>query len=131
MKLVVSDPKTRQAYTKTVENAQMFFGKKVGQEVELGLIGLEGYSAQITGGSDKQGFPIKPDMEGGARKKVLVTINAKKGKKEKISRRGNMVNDEISQLNLKVVKYGTKPIEEVLGGANKEVSKKNESAKPK
>jgi small subunit ribosomal protein S6e len=130
MKLVVSDPKSRQAYTKTVENAQMFFGKKVGQEVELGIIGLEGYSAKITGGSDKQGFPIKPDLEGGARKKVLVTLDAKKGQKKKISRRGNLVTDEIAQLNLKIVKYGPKPIEEILGGANKEVSKKKESAKP-
>lgn len=131
MKLVVSDPSTRKAYVKTVENAQMFFGKKVGDEVELGIAGLEGYSAIITGGSDKQGIPVKSDLEGGARKVVLVTVDTKKGRKEKVSRRGNMVSDEYAELNLKVTKTGSKPLEELLGGANKEKPKDKGGAKPK
>ena len=131
MKLVVSDPATKKAYTKTVENAQMFFGKKVGEEVELGIAGLDGYSAKIMGGSDKQGFPIKSDLEGGARKVVLLTTDVKKGSKQKSSRRGSMISDETSQLNLKVTKTGSKPLEELLGGANKEKPRDRGAGKPK
>ncbi|MEM4256876.1 MAG: S6e family ribosomal protein [Candidatus Diapherotrites archaeon] len=131
MKLVVSDPKTRKAYTKTIDNASMFIGKKIGNEVELGIIGLEGYSAIITGGSDKQGFPMQKGLEGGARKKVLKIVEPKNGLKKKVSRRGSLVSEEIQQLNLKVVKYGQKPLEEILGGENKEKPKEKTSAKPK
>ncbi len=123
MKLVISDPSTRKAYTKTIENASMFFGKKIGSEVELGIIGLEGYTAVITGGSDKQGFPMQKVIEGGARKKVLKLVEPKNGLKKKVTRRGSMVTEEIQQLNLKVVKQGQKPLEELLGGENKEKQK--------
>ena len=89
MNIVVSDPKTKKAYIKKIENAGMFIGKKIGEEVELGTLGLEGYKAKITGGSDKQGFPMKPDLEGSNRKTVYLIENAKKGIRKKVSKRGN------------------------------------------
>ena len=120
MKLSVSDPKTKKAYSKTIENNAFFKGKKIGAEVELGLIGLEGYKAIITGGSDKQGFPMKHDLEGTNRKKIFLVKNVKKGLRVKVSKRGNEISDETAQINLKITKEGKVKIEELLGGAKAE-----------
>ncbi|MBI2597761.1 MAG: 30S ribosomal protein S6, partial [Candidatus Diapherotrites archaeon] len=59
MKIVISDQKAKKAYSKTVEDPSVFFEKKIGEIVNLNRIGLENYEAKITGGSDKDGFPMK------------------------------------------------------------------------
>ena len=120
MKISVSDPKTKKAYPKTIENNAFFKGKKIGNEVELGLIGLDGYKAIITGGSDKQGFPMKHDFEGTNRKKLYLIKNVKKGLREKVSKRGNEISDETAQVNLKITKEGKVKLEELLGGEKAE-----------
>ncbi|MBI4210726.1 MAG: 30S ribosomal protein S6e [Candidatus Diapherotrites archaeon] len=129
MNIVVSDPKTRKAYSKKIDNPAVFIGKRMGEEAELGIIGLEGYTAMITGGSDKQGFPMKADLAGGNRREVYVVTDAKKGHREKISRRGHTVTDEIAQLNLKVVKEGHKKLDELLGSQNAEKKEQKVSIK--
>ncbi|MFH1391789.1 MAG: eS6 family ribosomal protein [Candidatus Diapherotrites archaeon] len=116
MNLVVSDPKTKKAYLKKIDSPKPFIGKKIGEEIELGLLGLDGYKAKITGGSDKQGFPLRPDLEGSNRKKIFIVTNAKHGIRKKVSKRGNMISEEISQINLKIIKEGSKKLEELLGG---------------
>jgi len=123
MNIVVSDPKTRKAYSKKIDNPAVFIGKKVGETVELGLIGLDGYSAKITGGSDKDGFPMKPDMAGTNRREIYVVMDAKKGLREKVRKRGNQVAQDIAQLNLKVTKEGAKPLAEILGTGEKKEEK--------
>ena len=132
MNIVVSDPKTRKAYSKKVDNAAMFNGKKVGEQIELGIVGLDGYVAKITGGSDKQGFPMKSDLAGPGRREVYITTNVKHGERIKVARRGNTITDEIAQLNVKVVKEGQKSLEELLGKQEKkeeEVSIKDKMVK--
>ncbi len=120
MNIVVSDPKTRKAYSKKIDNPAIFLNRKIGDKVELGLAGLDGYEAEITGGSDKEGFPMKHDLTGGNRRDVYVVTNVKQGSREKITRRGNLVTQEISQLNLKVTKEGAKKLDELLGGEKKD-----------
>ncbi|MCX8158533.1 MAG: eS6 family ribosomal protein [Candidatus Diapherotrites archaeon] len=114
MILVISDPKKRIAYPSKIDNIEIFLGKKIGDEVDLTPIGVNGYVVKITGGSDKDGFPMKPDLRGTVRRKILITIDKKKGKKIKITKRGNVVDRDIAQLNLKIVKWGEKPIEEMI-----------------
>ena len=63
MKIVISDRKTGKAYNKKTEEA-VFLNKKVGEEVDLSVVGLAGFKAKISGGSDKQGFPMKPTVDG-------------------------------------------------------------------
>ncbi|MEK6958356.1 MAG: S6e family ribosomal protein [archaeon] len=120
MNIVVSDPKTRKAYSKKIDNPMVFAGKKIGEKVELGIVGLEGYAAEITGGSDKQGFPMRKDLEGTMRKRIYIVKDRKKGVRHKIAKRGNVVSGETAQLNLKVIKEGKKPLQEILGGEKKE-----------
>lgn len=126
MHIIISDPKTSKGYKKKIDNPALFMGKRVGEEVSLGAIGLEGYSAKITGGSDKQGFPIKADLPGTARRKVFITTDKKKGVRMRVNRRGSTVTEEVQQLNLAVTKYGGKKLDELIV---KESEEKKFSAK--
>lgn len=119
-KVVISDPKTKKAYQKEMEQAVTgMFGKKIGDTVSGNNLGFSGYEFLITGGSDKDGFPMRADIDGISRKKVLITKGTGlrsnvKGKRKRKSIRGNTISQDISQINLKVSKYGTKSIEEIL-----------------
>jgi len=117
MKYVVST-KSGKAYSATSEDV-LFVGKKIGDTVKLDEIGLTGFEATITGGSDKQGFPMNNSVSGGMRKKIFansgVGVTTKqKGERRRVSIRGNSISDEISQVNLKVTKEGSITIESVL-----------------
>jgi len=124
MKFVVSDQKSGKAYAATSEQ-DLFAGKKIGEVVKLDDIGLAGYEAKITGGSDKQGFPMNVSLIGSARKKIFTGKASgfratKKGERKRISVRGSTVSNEIAQLNLVVTKAGAVNIDQVL--AKKEVT---------
>lgn len=120
-KIVVSDPKTRKAYQKDVKKtASGLFGMKIGEKVSGDFIGLLGYELEITGGSDKEGFPMRKDVDGQARKRIVVTgppgfHPERNGERRRKSIRGNTISEQISQVNLKILKHGAKTIEELLG----------------
>lgn len=134
MKLVISDKKTGKAYNKKTEEP-VFLNKKVGEEVDLGTVGLTGFKAKITGGSDKQGFPMKPSLEGQVRKKLLVKkgIGVKLNRKGKIVRksmRGNTIGPDIVQLNLAITAQGSKSLADFIKPEEaKETEEVKESAK--
>lgn len=120
-KLVVSDPKTRKTYQKEVSQKESgLLNRKIGDKVKGDFLGLLGYELQITGGSDKQGFPMRPNIEGTARKRVLLTGGAgfhpkQRGERRRKSVRGNTISQEIVQVNAKIVKHGTKKLEQIFG----------------
>jgi len=101
------------------ENPEQIFGTKVGESFSGGIIGLDGYELEVTGGSDKDGFPMRRSVEGTEREKMLLEGGSgiKKtgdGVKERKSVRGNTVSNQIQQLNTKVVEAGEKSVEELL-----------------
>ncbi|MFO7967518.1 MAG: 30S ribosomal protein S6e [Archaeoglobaceae archaeon] len=118
-KVVISDPQT-QTYQKVVSgaNANKIIGKKVGDNINGTLVELPpDYELVITGGSDKDGIPIRPDVAGSGRKKILVGggvgFNPKrKGLKRKKTVRGNTVSRDVVQLNVKVIQQGKVPLTE-------------------
>jgi small subunit ribosomal protein S6e len=120
-KIVVSDPNTRKAYQKEVDQAASgLAGKKIGETFKGDSIGLAGYELAITGGSDKEGFPMRPDVEGERRKRVVLSQPpgfhpTMSGQRRRKSVRGNTVSVDIVQLNVKVTKAGTKSLEDLLG----------------
>ena len=120
MKLVVSDPKTGKAYSKTIESSNEFFDKKIGDTIKLTSIGLNDYEAIITGGSDNDGFPMRKDFVGTTRKKNFNVKNKKKGLRVRIMQRGNTVAKDISQLNIKITKAGAKKLDELISPEKKE-----------
>jgi small subunit ribosomal protein S6e len=113
MNITVSN-KDGKAYSIKTETPA-FVGKKIKATVKLDSIGLTGFEGQIKGGSDKQGIPMKHDLEGMNRKKIFIVTDKKKGIRKRITKRGNTVSDETAQINIKITKEGTKKIEEILG----------------
>ncbi|MEM2121415.1 MAG: 30S ribosomal protein S6e [Candidatus Woesearchaeota archaeon] len=116
-KLSIADPKNKKTYKKEVKDkeATIFLGKKIGDIVEIPS--LPGYKFQITGGSDYAGFPMRADISGPVRKRICsgksVGFRIKgKGKKVRKTVCGNTIHPKIVQINLKILEYGTKPIEE-------------------
>ncbi len=119
VKFVISDPKTRKAW-QVEKDAEFLYGKRIGDKFDGSLIGLPGYVLQITGGTDKDGFPMRPDLEGTGRKKLLLAggpgYRAKRrGVKRRKMIRGNTIAEDVAQINCKIIAYGDKPVEELLG----------------
>jgi small subunit ribosomal protein S6e len=131
-KIVISDPKARKAYQKEVDQgASGLIGKKIGDKLSGNHLGLSGYELEVTGGSDKEGFPMRRDMEGPGRKKILLSHGPgfhpkSRGRRKRKSIRGNSISPAISQVNAKVVTYGAKSMEELLG-----VKKEHKAEAPK
>ncbi|MFX0071282.1 MAG: S6e family ribosomal protein [Candidatus Hermodarchaeota archaeon] len=94
------------------ENKFRFDGMKIGDTIKGGLIGFPNYEFQITGGSDASGFPMRKDVHGPVKKRILVSKRSvgykpkRKGQKRRKTVRGNEVTSDMTLINLKVVKYG-------------------------
>ncbi|MBW3004611.1 30S ribosomal protein S6e [Candidatus Woesearchaeota archaeon] len=100
------------------EDSKNLVGKKIGDTIKGELIGLTGYEFTITGGTDYAGFPMRKDIVGTGRKRILAVAGIGLKKKAKGIRKrktvcGNTIHAKISQINLKVLKEG----KEKLGAA--------------
>lgn len=131
-KLVINDPKTAKSYQKIVtgNEADVFRGLKIKSKVNGEQIGLKDYQLEITGGSDNAGFPMRFDIEGILRRRPLINKGPgvkglKKGEKIRKTVSGNTISHITSQINLKVLKHGSKSLDEIFG---KVQDKKEESA---
>ena len=132
MNIVISEPKSGKSANKKTEES-VFLNRKIGEEVSLDTIGLPGFKAKITGGSDKQGFPMKPSMQGASRKKVLLKKGVgyrpkTKGAIKRKSVRGNTVSIETQQINLAITQAGEMQLFEQLIPKEK-VEEKKETVK--
>ena len=117
-KFVVSEGKNSYQAEKDQKDAPVF-GKQIGDVVDGEFLGLTGYELQITGGSDKDGFPMRKDIEGQLRKRFLITKGIgfhtdTAGLRRRKMLRGNAIGEDIAQINCKVVKKGSVSIEEVF-----------------
>ncbi|MDD5239482.1 MAG: 30S ribosomal protein S6e [Candidatus Nanoarchaeia archaeon] len=122
-RLVISDPKAKKAYQVEVKSpdADKLIGLKIGNNFRGEIVNAAGFELQITGGSDKEGFPMRKDIMGTKRIKVLISSGPgfhpkDRGDKKRKSLRGNQISEEIAQINCKVVKYhGEKSLAAALG----------------
>ena len=103
-KLTISDVKGK-SITKELkeEDANPLMGLVIGAETDAVIVGLAG-KLKITGGSDKSGVPMRGDLHGMARKRVLLSKgvglqDTEKGLRKRKLVRGNTVSDEIFQVN--------------------------------
>ena len=105
-KIIISDTKGKSIVRELKDNdANPLLGLLIGQETDASLVGLEG-KIKITGGSDKSGIPMRPDVLGASRKRVLIPKgvglqNAEKGLRKRKLLRGNTISEEIYQINSK------------------------------
>jgi small subunit ribosomal protein S6e len=105
-KLVISDAKGRSITQELKDRAaQPMLGSRIGGIVDAAIIGIAGGKLKITGGSDKSGTPMRPDVHGGVKKYVLLSTGVGNRSEERIRKlvRGNMVTEEIYQLNCMLV----------------------------
>ena len=114
-------------------DANPLLGLTVGQETDASLVGLEG-KIKITGGSDKSGVPMRQDIHGGSRKRVLISNgvglqNTEKGLRKRKLLRGDTISEEIYQINTKF--DGEIKVEKPKEEAPKEKPKEAPKEKPK
>jgi len=135
MNIVLNDTKAGKAYSKKTEQP-VFVGKKLGETVELDAVGLAGYKGTISGGSDKDGFPMKPSLEGEVRRKLLMhrgigLRNKSPGDRIRKRVRGNTIGKDIHQVNVKISEYGKDKLEALFAKKEEGAEETKETAKDK
>ncbi len=105
-KLTISDIKGKSISKELKDSdANPLLGLQLGNETDASIVGLSG-KLKLTGGSDKSGVPMRNDVHGSARKKVLLSKgvglqDAEIGQRKRKLMRGNTVSEEIYQVNCK------------------------------
>lgn len=124
-KLVISEGEKSHQVEVDAAQSKKLNGLKIGDEIDASLVGLNGYKLKITGGSDKNGFPMKKDVDGPRRIRSLLSGGLgfepkRDGQRRRKTVRGNTVSDDIVQINTIVTEKGAKSIDELLGAEEAE-----------
>jgi small subunit ribosomal protein S6e len=108
-KVIVSDPQAGTSKVVELEEARAapFIGRRVGETMDGSVVDLPAHTVQILGGSDKDGVPMRGNVHGGVRRRVVLSGGAgfspkKKGERKRKTVRGNIITDEIAQINMKI-----------------------------
>ncbi|MDP1729325.1 MAG: S6e family ribosomal protein [archaeon] len=113
---------------------------KIGDKINGNLISqeLEGYELEITGTSDISGFPgIKGEIGGQLRKRLLtknqtgMRNSRHDGLRLRKTVRGEEVSEKTSQINLKVLKEGSKKWDELCPAKPAKEKNDDKSKAPK
>ncbi len=74
-KIIVSDPEAGTSKVVELEEARAtpLIGKKISEVIDGSIVDLPGHKAQIMGGSDKDGFPMRPSVHGGVRRRIVLS----------------------------------------------------------
>lgn len=116
-KLVLSNPADGKSKTITVADAQAqsFIGLRIKDEFNADAYGFPGQMAVITGGSDKSGIPLRGDIPGGSKRRILLAgppgyKPRNDGERQRKLVRGSMITEDIVQINatLTVAQAGKK-----------------------
>jgi small subunit ribosomal protein S6e len=125
-KFVINDVKTGKTFQKSLEDTSLI-GKKIGETIKGDFLGLEGYELEIRGGSDFAGFFMHKDIAGPGRRRSLLSRSTgmRKNRSGLMLRKtvcGNTISDKITQVNLKVSKYGAKGLDEIFAAPKEEAA---------
>lgn len=127
-KIIISDPETGKSKFMELEETQAIplIGRKLGENIDGTAVKMSGYKLRITGGSDKDGFPMRPNIHGGVRVGAILSEgvgfhSSRKGERKRKTLRGNVITDSIVQINMKIIekpkkdKKAEKPKEKEMG----------------
>lgn len=110
LKMVISDPKTGKAEQVVLkaDKALRLLGLKIGDVVDGAVAGKPGIKLKITGGSGRAGEPMRPDLPGGVKKRLLLSSPpgyhpARRGMRRRKLVRGNTITEDIVQVNTVVL----------------------------
>jgi len=124
--VVVGDPESGLAHQLEVDgqDANRFVGKEIGDEVDGGAVGLDGYALEVTGGSDEAGRPMRGDVSGPNLNSVLLKEDGvgyrqdRDGKRKRLTVRGAEISDAVVQVNARITERGDDSVESLLGLAD-------------
>jgi len=109
-KVIISDPESGTSKVVELEEARAapLIGRKIGEILDGSIVDMPGKKVQITGGSDKDGFPMRQNVHGGVRRQVILSGGVgfnprQEGERRRKTVRGNVITDEIVQVNMKIV----------------------------
>lgn len=109
-KIVVSDPETGKSSVVEVEGSRAvpLIGRRIGETLDGSIVGLSAHRVSVTGGCDQAGFPMRPDVHGGVKSRVLLRGGVgyrpkEKGIRRRRTIRGNTITEDIVQINMKIV----------------------------
>ncbi len=118
-KVIVSDPETGTSKVVELEEARAtpLIGRRIGETIEGAIVDLPAHKIKIVGGSDKDGVPMRPSVHGGVRRNIVISGGVgfkpkNKGERKRKAVRGNVITDEIVQVNIKIVEKPKKTKEE-------------------
>jgi small subunit ribosomal protein S6e len=107
--LIVSDPSTGKSQKVELEDARMtpLVGKKIGEVVDGSVANMAGYKLKITGGNDKDGIPMRPDIHGTAKSHIILSGGVgfhpkSEGERRRKVVRGNTISMDIKFVNLSI-----------------------------
>jgi small subunit ribosomal protein S6e len=128
-KIIVSEPETGKSKTLEVEGARAvpLVGRKLREVIDGAAIGMSGHKLQITGGSDKDGFPMRPNAHGGVRISVILSEGVgfrsnRAGERQRKTLRGNVITEEIVQINMKIVEKPEKKKKKTVSKSNEKTA---------
>jgi small subunit ribosomal protein S6e len=146
-KIILSDPEsgTSQVVELDGPRAVPLVGRRLGETLDGAALGFGGHKVKITGGSDKDGFPLRSDIHGGVKTRVVMAHGvgfhpACQGQRRRKTIRGNVITEEVVQINMTVVekprgsekeKPKERVEEETEEKAQKTAVKETEKPKPK
>jgi len=118
-KVIISDPETGTSKVTELDESRAvpLVGLRIGEIIEGTLLDLPAHKLQIAGGSDKDGVPMRPSVHGGVRRNIVLSggvgFNPKnRGERRRKAVRGNVITEEIVQINVKIVEKPKKAKEE-------------------
>lgn len=127
-KIIISDRKGRTIAQELKDRtAQPLLGTKVGSIIDSSIVGIAGGKLKITGGSDRSGTPMRPDVHGGVKKYVLLSTGVGNRSEARVRKlvRGNMVTEEIYQLNTMLIEGTLPEKQEAVEGTGTETEPAN------
>ena len=128
---MISDPKSGRSKSMELDDAKAaaFANRRIGEQIDGAALEMSGYKLKLTGGSDTSGFPMDRSIDGSAKRQILKLIaisGKKKGQHRRSTVRGNTVTVDTAQVNLSVVEYGDRSIDEIMGPPKQKEEKPKE-----
>jgi len=133
-KIIISDPETGKSRSVEVEGTQAvpLIGRKLGEVIDGSVVKMSGHKLKIAGGSDKDGFPMRPNVHGGVRVRAILSEGvgfhpSQKGERQRKTLRGDVITEDIVQINVRIVEKAKKPEKAEKPKGKRKVTEKGEN----
>lgn len=107
-KLIISNPKDGKSTSMELDDqkSKSLIGREINEVIDGSIIGIK-EKVKITGGSDKDGIPMRRDISGGAKKFIILSGGigfnpTRKGERRRKVVRGRMITEDSYQINMAI-----------------------------